>query len=83
MKAHFCAAAAFAGTWLSMVRLLSDALRSIAAAKASRAAAFTTWNAPAVFVLGVQALERSQGAHVPLASAVGIVTECRVSQVGQ
>ena len=83
MNAHFCAAAAFAGTWLTFDRSLSDALRSIAAAEASRATAFATWNAAAVFVMGVQGLERSQGARVPLACAVGIVTECRVSQVGQ
>mgnify|MGYP007045540352 CR=1 FL=1 len=53
LKAHLCAAAAFAGTWLSMVRSLTDALRSIAAAEASRAAAFTTRNAPAVFYVRI------------------------------
>ena len=83
MNAHFCAAAAFAGTWLTFDRSLNDALRSIAAAQASRATVLATRNAPAVFLLHAQGLERSQGAHVPLASAVGIVSECRVSQVGQ
>ena len=64
MKAHLCAAAAFAGTWLSMVRSFNDALRSIAAAHASRAAVVSTMNALAVFLLCVQGRERLKCAYM-------------------